>query len=207
MGDLTILDAYLHPVEGFGVVALGYTLIAPTSTDPQLGLGEWQFGPSAVVVYKEIPKTILGFIYQQPFSLESDAQAVNLSIIAVRQLPDQWYVRWGEIFWTFNTKTGDYNIPLQFAIGKVLKLGDQPVNLFVEPFYTPDALHSGTGGDQWGVKLNCTFLFPDKRLKPLHIQEARFFVEFSASRNHPPSGGSETSLRVSGEGLCQVACG
>ena len=115
MGDLTVLDVYLRPVKGFGVIGLGYTLLAPTSTDPQLGLGEWQFGPSAVVVYKEIPKTLLGFIYQQPFSLESDAQAVNLSVIAVRQLPDQWYVRWGEIFWTFNTKTCDYNIPLQFA--------------------------------------------------------------------------------------------
>ena len=34
-------------------------------------------------------------------------------------------------------------------------------------FYTPDELHSGTGGDQWGVKLNCTFLFPEKKLKPL----------------------------------------
>ena len=167
MGDLTILDVYLRPVEGFGVIGLGYTLLAPTSTDPQLGLGEWQFGPSAVVVYKEVPKTLLGFIYQQPFSLESDAQVVNLSVIAVRQLPDQWYVRWGEIFWTFNTKTGDYNIPLQIAVGKVLTVCNQPVNLFVEPFYTPDRLHSGTGGDQWGVKFNCTFLFPEKKLKPL----------------------------------------
>lgn len=167
MGDLTVLDVYLREVEGFGTMGLGYTLLAPTSTHPQLGLGEWQFGPSAVVVYKEIPKTLLGFIYQQPFSLESDAQAVNLSVIAVRQLPDQWYVRWGEIFWKFNTETGDYNIPLQVAVGKVTKLGNHPVNLFVEPFYTPDELHSGTGGDQWGVKLNCTFLFPEKKLNPL----------------------------------------
>jgi len=167
MGDLTILDVYLREVEGFGTVGLGYTLLASTSTDPQLGLGEWQLGSSAVVVYKEIPKTLLGFIYQQPFSMESDAQAVNLSVIAVRQLPDQWYVRWGEIFWTFNTKTGDYNIPLQFAVGKVVKVHNQSLNLFVEPFYTPDGLHSGTGGDKWGIKLNCTFLFPKKKLQPL----------------------------------------
>lgn len=76
LGDLTLLDAFVHPVEGFGNLLFGYTAIFPTATDEQLGLQEWLLGPSAAVVYKEIPQTLLGIVYQQPFSLESDAQQV-----------------------------------------------------------------------------------------------------------------------------------
>ncbi len=40
MGDLTLLDAYVHPVENFGTLILGYNAIVPTATHAQLGLGE-----------------------------------------------------------------------------------------------------------------------------------------------------------------------
>lgn len=166
LGDLTLLDAFVHPVEGFGTVLLGYTAILPTSTDPQLGLGEWQLGPAAAVLYKQIPKTLVGFIYQQPFSFQSDAQQVLFAPIFVRHLPCQWYIRWGDLNWVFNTETGDYNIPLNVALGKVGKLGDRPVNVFVQPFYTPEGLRSGPASE-WGVKLNLTFLFPEKKFGPL----------------------------------------
>ena len=166
LGDLTLLDVFVHPVEGFGTVLLGYTAILPTATNAQLGFQEWQLGPAAAVLYKEIPKTLLGFLYQQPFSFESDTQQILVQPVLVRHLPDEWYIRWGELFFTFNTETGDYNIPLNVALGKVCKIGDQPINIFVEPFYTPEDLRSGPAS-QWGVKLNVTFLFPDKKFGPL----------------------------------------
>jgi hypothetical protein len=166
LGDLTLLDAGVHSVEGFGTILLGYTAILPTSTDRQLGLGEWQLGPAVGVLYKQIPKTLLGVIYQQPFSFESDAQQILIQPVVVRQLPNEWYIRWGELNFVFNTETGDYNIPLNLALGKVLKVGNQPINVFVEPFYTPEGLRRGPASE-WGVKLNVTFLFPDKKLKPL----------------------------------------
>ena len=166
LGDLTLLDAYVHNVEGFGTVILGYTAILPTSTDRQLGLGEWQLGPAAGVLYKQIPKTLLGVVYQQPFSFESDAQQILIQPVLVRHLPNEWYIRWGELNFVFNTETGDYNIPLNIALGKVLKVGNQPINVFVEPFYTPEELRRGPAS-QWGVKLNVTFLFPDKKFGPL----------------------------------------
>ena len=168
MGDLTILDVGIHPTS-FGNIAFGYSLIAPTSTDSQLGLGEWQFGPTVGFVYKKVPKTLLGAVAQMPFSLESSHKEIDLQIIAVRHLPHQTYIRWGDTFWTFNTDTGAYNIPIEIAFGKVFKKGlfGLPNNVFVMPYYTPDGLHSGPGGDKWGVKLNVTLLFPEKKLKPL----------------------------------------
>lgn len=167
LGDLILLDAFVHNVEGFGTILAGYTAVLPTSTHPQLGLREWQIGPAVGFIYKEIPKTIIGVIYQHPFSLESEYQQISIQPVIVHHLSNDWYIRWGDINWTINTDTGDYNIPLNMAVGKVVKFGDRPVNIFVEPFYTPPGLQSGIGGDKWGVKLNVTFLYPEKKLKPL----------------------------------------
>jgi hypothetical protein len=166
LGDLALIDAFIHPVEGFGDIFFGYTTILPTATHAQLGRREWQLGPTAGLVYKEIPKTIVGFIYQQPFSLESQAQQVLIQPVLVRQLPDQWYVALGDQNWEFNTDNGDYNIPLSVRLGKVLIVGHQPINIFVQPFYTPEDLRQGPASE-WGVKLNVTFLFPGAKFGPL----------------------------------------
>jgi hypothetical protein len=168
MGDFTILDVGIHPTS-WGNLALGYSLIAPTSTHPQLGLQEWQLGPTVGVIYKKIPKTIVGFVAQMPFSMESEASSVDVQLTYVRHLPNQTYIRWGDTFWTFNTKTGAYNMPIQVAYGKVFKKGifGLPNNIFVMPFYTPEGMHSGPGGDKWGVKLSVTLLFPDVKFGPL----------------------------------------
>ena len=123
-------------------------------------------GPAADFIDKEIPKTIVGFLYQQPFSFQSDAQQVLIQPILVRHLPDEWYVGWGELNWTINTETGGYDIPLNVRVGKVVKIGHQPINIFVEPFYTPEGLRKGPASE-WGVKLNVTFLFPDMKFGPL----------------------------------------
>jgi hypothetical protein len=168
MGDLTILDVGIHPTS-WGNIALGYSLIAPTSTHPQLGLQEWQLGPTAGLIYKKIPKTNLGFVAQMPFSLEGEHSEVDLQIVFVRHLSASTYIRWGDTFWTFNTDTGAYNMPIEIAYGKVFKRGlfGVPNNVFVMPYYTPEGMHSGTGGAKWGVKLNVTLLFPDKKFGPL----------------------------------------
>lgn len=166
LGDLTVLDAYVHPVEGFGTVLFGYNVVCPTSTDTRLGLGEWQAGPIAAVINTSKPKTIRGTLVQSQFSMESDASSISVQPIFVKNLPEKWYVGWGTTFWTFDTSNGNYNMPINTRVGRVTKLGEQPVNIFLEPFYTPAGLRSGPAS-QWGVKLNITLLFPDKKSGPL----------------------------------------
>ena len=41
LGDLALIDVFIHPVEGFGSILLGYTTTLPTASDPQLGLREF----------------------------------------------------------------------------------------------------------------------------------------------------------------------
>lgn len=165
LGDLTVVDAFIHPCEelktNFGI---GYVGILPTRTHPQLGRGEWQLGPSAVVISRAIPKWIVGGLVEVPFSLGSDAYTVQMQAIALRLLPDEWFVGWGDQILRFDDENGGYDIPLSLQLGKVAKVGNTPMKLFVEPIYTPDGLRSGPGGAQWSIKLNLTILMPDAKL-------------------------------------------
>jgi hypothetical protein len=144
LGDLTIIDVVVHPIKSLKTnFGAGYIAVAPTATDPQLGLQEWQLGPTVFAITKIIPKWNLGALVEVPFSMESNAYSVLMQPIVVRMLPNEWYVGLGDQEWTLDDQNGNYNLPINFRVGKVCKIGDQPLNVFVMPFYTPDGLRKG----------------------------------------------------------------
>ena len=83
----------------------------------------------------------------------------------MRTLPDEWYVGWGDLLMKLDDQDGGYDLPISGRIGKVVKFGETPVNIFVQPSYTPEGLRSGPGGAEWAIKLNVTLLFPGADLK------------------------------------------
>ncbi len=165
LADLTLLDVYVHPFKQLKTnVGIGYTAILPTATHPQLGLREWQLGPTVFAVNTAVPNWNFGALYQQLYSFESNAYKLQVQLIAVRMLHDHWYVGWGELLWTLDDQNGDYNIPLNARLGKVVSVGNHKLNIFLQPSYTPEGLHSTNGGSKWDIKLNVTFLFPGAKL-------------------------------------------
>ncbi len=164
LGDTTIVDAFFHPNKelktNFGI---GYVAILPTRTHPALGRGEWQFGPSIAVISRLVPKWVVGGLVEVPFSSESDAYSVQMQAIALRLLPNEWFIGWGDQILKFDDQNGGYEIPLSLQLGKVAKVGKTPMKFFVEPIYTPEGLRSGPGGAEWGIKLNATILFPEAK--------------------------------------------
>ena len=166
LGDTTIVDVFIHPSEALKTnFGIGYVGILPTRTHPALGRGEWQLGPSAVVISRAIPKWIVGGLVEVPFSLESDAYTVQMQGIALRLLPNEWFIGWGDQILKFDDQNGGYDIPLSLQFGKVVKVGETPMKLFIEPIYTPPGLRSGPGGPEWGIKLNLTILFPEAKFQ------------------------------------------
>ena len=138
LGDLTLIDIYVYPMKELKTnVGVGPVIIAPTATHPQLGLREWQLGPSIFAITKAVPKWNLGFLVQIPFSMESDAYTVQMQPIAVRLLPNEWYVGVGDLLWNLDDRNGNYDIPLSVRIGKVQKIGNSLFNIFLQPQYTP----------------------------------------------------------------------
>jgi hypothetical protein len=167
LGDLTVLDLYAHPIEHLKAnVGVGYVTILPTATHAQLGLREWQLGPAAYIISTAVPKWVIGAIYQQPFSLESDVFSAQVQPIGTRLLPNDWYVGVSDFLWTLDNQNGEYNLPLSLRVGKVVTVGQQPLNISVSSFYTPEGLRSGSASE-WGIKLDITFLFPKTKLGPL----------------------------------------
>jgi hypothetical protein len=61
--------------------------------------------------------------------------------------------------WKFDDQNGNYNLPLSLRMGKVFKAGKQPINIFLQPQYTPPGLTSQPSA-KYGVKLSITFLLP-----------------------------------------------
>lgn len=166
LGDLVVIDLFLPRRAEWGTWGIGPIAIFPTASDDRLGQGKWQLGPAAVVLYSGIKNWQFGALVENPISFagDSDRNAVSTLLvqpIATRHFKDGWYAGWGEIPFSYEWLNGDYNIPLNMRLGRVTKLGNAPVNMFVEPFYTPSSFQR-EGQSEWGIKFNLTFLFPKK---------------------------------------------
>jgi len=166
LGDLLVIDLFLPKRAEWGTWGIGPIAIFPTASDDRLGQGKWQLGPAAVVLYSGIKNWQFGGLVQNPISIagDSDRNAVSTLLvqpIATRHFKDGWYAGWGEIPFSYEWLNGDYNIPLNMRLGRVTKLGNAPVNMFIEPFYTPSSFQR-EGQSEWGIKFNLTFLFPKK---------------------------------------------
>lgn len=166
VGDTTYFDLYFHPTKKKGVTwGIGPVAILPTSTDTslifegQLGLGEWQLGPSAAYINASRKNWVFGGLIEAPFSLESDSYSILYQPILTRLLKNEKYVGIGDLLWQFNDENGNYNLPISFRFGKVFTAGKQPINIFVQPELTPRGF-SSVPTSKYGFKLSITFLLP-----------------------------------------------
>jgi hypothetical protein len=142
---------------------VGPALTIPTATNTILGQGKLSMGPSVVALAQPGPWTI-GALANNVWSVAGSGSrpAVNqmlLQYFITRQLKKGWYVTSGPIL-TSNWKASSGNkwvVPFGGGIGRVTKLGFQPVNLTAQ-FYG-NAVHPA-GGSSWSMRLQITFLYP-----------------------------------------------
>lgn len=167
VGDLTLVDIFVHPIEELNVtMGGGYVAVLPTSTDRSVGRGEWELGPNAFAVTTAIPNWVIGGLVQAPFSVESDAYSLEAQLVMTRLLEDEWYVGWGNTVLKFDDQDGNYNIPLQAKIGKVAKIGGHPFDIFIQGEFTPRGFQS-LPGEEWGILFNIGTMLPDFKFGPL----------------------------------------
>jgi hypothetical protein len=151
---------------------IGPTFVFPTATNTTyLGQGKLSIGPSVVVLVQPSHWTI-GFLANNYWSVAGHANfnpngTVNKP--SVNQFLLQWFVN-------YNLKKGWYlktapivtanwraasdsvwNVPFGGGIGRIMKLGFQPVNLSAE-FYG-NAVHP-PGASPWTLRLSFVLLFP-----------------------------------------------
>lgn len=162
LGDLIILAPLVSKPQKWGMWGVGPALVFPTATDDRTGEGKWQAGPAGVFFYTGVKHWQFGVLAYNLWSYagansRADVNKMFFQPVINYHWGKGWYVGWGDILWTFNWENGQQNFPVSIRLGKVTKIGKQPVNIFFEPFYTP--AHDGAT-PKWGFKLNLTLLFP-----------------------------------------------
>ena len=179
MGDITVLTAPTHTAAGskrgefttWGPIA---ALTLPTASDPGTGADVWSAGPGVIAVTnlarENGDNVMLGGLIYHLWGLEGqeDDADVNKTVLQpvviykFKSLFDQdnWYVRNPDDTWTYDWEEDEWNqIPLGVFAGRVLNIGQQPVNIFGGGWVNPVSSDLGASAD-YAFKLSFSFLFP-----------------------------------------------
>jgi len=172
---------FLSPAKPGKVIwGFGPAIVLPTATSAVLGQGKLSFGPSAVALVQPGHWT-MGALVNNVFSVAGSTHRpyVNqmlLQYFVTYNLKKGWNINTGPIItanWrskgsgeasTGNDTTGGsvWTVPFGGGVGRVMRLGYQPVNLSLN-FYG-NAVHP-PGASSWGMRIQVALLYP-KRPKP-----------------------------------------
>ena len=172
LGDMNP-SFFLSPKKSKIVWGIGPTFVLPTATNTTyLGQGKFSIGPTVVVLVQPSHFTI-GVLANNYWSVAGHANftaegAVNKP--AVNQLLLEWFVNYNmkrgwylktapinTANWKAPDNSGVWTVPVGGGVGRVMKLGFQPVNLSAE-FYG-NAVHPA-GTSPWTLRLSFVLLFP-----------------------------------------------
>lgn len=143
---------------------VGPQLLLPTATKTGvLGQGKFALGPTVVALVQP-GKWTLGVLTNNVWSVagnsnQPDVNQFLLQYFVNYSLPKGWILTWQPTL-TANWNAPDgyrWVVPLGGGIGRIMRLGAQPVNLGVQFFGNP--VHP-PGGSSWAMRLQIAFLFP-----------------------------------------------
>ena len=152
-GDLSVFDL-VSIKESWGRWGFGPALVFPTASSSDLGEGKWQVGPAVAVIYTGIHNLAAGAVLQNPVSVAGSADRAKVNSLIVTptltySLKKGWFAGLADFNWTFDWEDGGAaTIPLGIQVGKILRLGHQPVNISVE-FGRSVARPAGTADPGW----------------------------------------------------------
>ena len=155
---------FFAPKKSKVIWGVGPQLLLPTATKTGvLGQGKFGLGPTVVLLVQP-GKWTLGALTNNVWSVagHSDLPDVNqflLQYFINYNLQKGWYLTWQPTVTANWNAADDYKwvVPLGGGIGRIMKLGAQPVNVGVQ-FYG-NAIHP-PGGSSWTMRLQIAFLFP-----------------------------------------------
>jgi hypothetical protein len=169
---------FLSPAKpGKLIWGLGPAIVLPTATSTVLGQGKLSFGPSVVALVQPGHWT-LGFLVNNVWSVagSSHRPSVNqmtLQYFITYNLKKGWNINTGPIV-TANwhnqaagdaangndtTSGGRWTIPFGGGVGRIMRLGPQPVNLSANVY--GNAVHP-PGASSWNMRLQIALLYPKK---------------------------------------------
>ncbi len=163
LGDMNPTFFLSPRKHGKLIWGIGPVFTIPTATNEVLGQGKLSMGPSVVLLAQPGKWTIVNLVSNVwsvagSGSRPSVNQMLDQYVIAY-QLNKGWYVNSAPIITAdWRARSGSvWTVPFGGGIGRVQKLGPQPVNWQVG-FYG-NAMYP-KGGSSWSMRLQLSFLFP-----------------------------------------------
>jgi hypothetical protein len=157
---------FLSPKRSKLIWGVGPQLLLPTATKTGvLGQGKFGIGPTIVLLVQP-GKWTIGALVNNVWSVagHSDLPDVNQMLFQYfinYNLQKGWYLTWQPTI-TANweaTNGGRWVVPVGGGIGRIMKLGPQPVNVGLQ-FYG-NTVHP-PGASPWGMRMQIAFLYPKK---------------------------------------------
>ena len=162
LGD-TVQSLFLSPKEPVGgwILGAGPVALIPTATDSafqsrQLGLGPtvvglrqhdgWTYGMLANHIWgvtNPDSRDQVNASFLQPFLVYTWPSATSVSLNSES---------------TYDWDAEQWTVPLNASVSQVVSLGGQPISLQFGGRYYAEA---PSGGPEWGLRFNITFLFPE----------------------------------------------
>jgi hypothetical protein len=166
LGDINY-SLFFNPLETKGrlIWGLGGSITAPTASDDRLGSGKWSAGPTAVGLMQPGWGTY-GMLMRHLWSFAGSGNRRDVSQSLIEpfvnyNLKSGWYLISDMVITVdWKIKSGDeITLPLGGGVGKIFKIGNQPMNMRVEAYYNviqPDL------APEWTIGGTIQFLFPKK---------------------------------------------
>ena len=165
LGDTTFTGFFSPEDSGKLTWGVGPVVLIPTATDDALGHDEWGGGLSAIVL--GMPGNwVVGSLLSNVWTPEEDdgSRAVNLftwQYFINYNIPDSGglYLTSAPIMtadWEADSNNR-WTIPIGGGVGKIFRIGKQPVNGQVSAYYNVETPEYGA---DWQLRLQLQFLFP-----------------------------------------------
>jgi hypothetical protein len=163
LGDV-VQSLFLSPQKptASGVIwGAGPVFLIPTGTEPLLSARKWGAGPTGVVLKQE-GRWSFGMLANHIWSFagrdeRADVSATFLQPFVAHTSADAWTVSLNTES-TYNWEDEDWSVPINFNVSKLLKFGNQPVQIGGGLRYWVESPDAGPKG--LGFRLSVTFLFP-----------------------------------------------
>ncbi len=162
LADVTFTGWVSPKNSGKWIWGVGGALVLPTATDDALGNDKWSLGPSVVVL--TMPgKWVIGSLISNVWSVggsgDQDVNFFTWQYFINYNMDNGWYLTSAPII-TANWEADSHNtwtVPFGGGVGKIFRIGKQPLNAQVSAYYNVEKPASGA---DWQLRLQLQMLFP-----------------------------------------------
>ncbi|HZS53326.1 MAG TPA: neuromedin U [Bryobacteraceae bacterium] len=143
---------------------VGPAFVIPTATSSVLGQGKFSLGPSFVALAQPGHWTV-GALVNNVFSVAGSGHRPYVNQMLLQyfinyNMTKGWYITIQPILtanWRASSSSNIWTVPFGGGVGRIMKLGFQPVNLTAQFYYNPIR---PAGTSSWSMRLQIAFLFP-----------------------------------------------